>query len=279
MTPTGPDPVETAGSPHFTERMEPGDAHPRVFWEHRERYRFAARFAPGRRVLDVASGEGYGTSALVRAGARSAIGVDLAADVCDRARRKYGLDFREGDAQAIPVDDDSVDLVVSFETIEHVDDPARLVAEAARVLTPTGRLVISSPNRPVYTGDGPTNPFHHIEFDARGFDDLLRTRFATVQMFGQTPRTAAWWSPRSLAAERSPWHRIKGFWRFSTWVCPELRSTIPPEVRAHADDLARGDHRGLSALFNPYRVRPLATGAGEQPYFLVAVAEGPRDRG
>ena len=98
------------------------------------RYRFAKDFVRGKRVLDIACGEGYGAAALAKAGASSVVGVDVSADVCDHALRKYGLDARPGDAQAIPLPDRSIDLVVSFETIEHVDDPNVFVRECARVL-------------------------------------------------------------------------------------------------------------------------------------------------
>ncbi len=70
--------------------------------------------------------------------------------------------------QAIPLPDRSIDLVVSFETIEHVDDPAAFLRECARVLVPDGMLIVSTPNRPVYSGEGTQNPFHRLEFDERG---------------------------------------------------------------------------------------------------------------
>ena len=114
------------GAIHYTERMVPEEAHARIFWEHVARYRFAKEFVRGKRVLDIACGEGYGAAGLAKAGARSVVGIDVSADVCDHARRKYGLDARAGDAQAIPLPDRSIDLVVSFETIEHVDQPGCL---------------------------------------------------------------------------------------------------------------------------------------------------------
>ena len=110
---------------NYTERMVPEEAHARIFWEHIARYRFAKDFVRGKRVLDIACGEGYGAAALAKAGAASVTGVDISRDACERARRKYGLDARTGDAQAIPVPDRSIDLIVSFETIEHVDCTGR----------------------------------------------------------------------------------------------------------------------------------------------------------
>jgi SAM-dependent methyltransferase len=225
-------------------------------------------------VLDIACGEGYGAAAFARAGAVGTIGVDRSPEVCDHARRKYGLDARPGDAQAIPLPDRSIDVVVSFETIEHVDDPAAFVGECARVLAPEGMLIVSTPNRPVYSGEGTQNPFHRIEFDEEEFLGLLRSKFRSVQLYTQFPRSAAWWSPRSLAAERSPWLRIRGFWRLSSWLCPAIRSHVDPAIRAKADEIILARDSFLSTLFNPYVVRPRSESSRERPYILIAVARG-----
>lgn len=265
--------LEDRGTAEHTERMVPEQAHARIFWEHIGRYRFARDYARGKRVLDIACGEGYGAAALVRAGASSVLGVDISADVCEHARRKYGLDARPGDALAIPVPDRSFDLVVSFETIEHVDDPAAFLAECARVLVPEGMLIVSTPNRPVYSGGGASNPFHRSELDEAEFVEMLRARFQSVRLFSQFPQTAAWWSYRSLVAERSPWLGIKGFWRASSWLCPAIRPQLGPSDRARAVEhiLARETLR--TTLLNPYVVRPRSPRSRERPYILVAVAE------
>ena len=248
-------------APNYTERMMPAEAHARIFWEHVARYRFAKGFVRGQRVLDIACGEGYGAAALARAGAAALVAIDVSPDVCDHARRKYGLDARVGDAQAIPLPNRSIDRVVSFETIEHVDDPARFVGECARVLVSDGMLIVSSPNRPVYSSEGRQNPFHRHEFDEREFVELLRAEFKAVQLYTQFPRSAAWWSRRSLAAERSPWLGIRGFWRLSSWLCPEIRSYVSSEIRAHADTsswLATRSPRHSLAPISSGRERSLA---------------------
>ncbi len=267
------------GAIHYTERMVPEEAHARIFWEHVARYRFAKEFVRGKRVLDIACGEGYGAAGLARAGARSVVGIDVSADVCDHARRKYGLDARAGDAQAIPLPDRSIDVIVSFETIEHVDQPVVFLGECARVLVPDGMLIVSTPNRPVYSGEGRRNPFHRLEFDEREFFELLHSLFKAVRLYTQFPRSAAWWSLRSLAAERSPWLRIRGFWRLSSWICPAIRPYVSPEIGSRADEIILDHDRFPSSLFNPYIVRPLAPASREQPYILVAVAEGVNDVG
>ena len=260
--------------PHYTERMIPEQAHPRTFREHVARYRFAKDFAGGRRVLDIACGEGYGAASLAKAGASSVVGVDLSPEACEQARRKYGVDARPGDAHAIPLPDRSVDLVVSFETIEHVESPGAFVLECARVLEPDGLLIVSTPNRLVYGEGDAGNPFHRTEFDEGEFLGLLRPRFLDVRLSTQFPQSAAWWSPRSLAAERSPWLRIKGFWRLSTWLCPAIRPRLSPEDRARAVDLILEGDKLPSSAFDPYRVRPHSAGARERPYFFIAVARG-----
>ncbi len=266
--------ANSADPQQYVERMIPEQAHARIFWEHVARYRFARDFVRGKRVLDIACGEGYGTAALARAGASSVVGVDLAPEVCEQARRKYGIDARQGDAQSIPLPDRSVDRVVSFETIEHVADPAVFLRECARVLVDDGALIVSTPNRPVYSGEGPLSPFHCQEFDEDEFVALLRTQFQSVRLYTQFPRSAAWWSGRSLAAERSPWLRVKGYWRVSSWFCPAIRDTVPPEVRASAVDLILAKDRWVSSLFNPYLVRARSERSREQPYLLIALAEG-----
>jgi SAM-dependent methyltransferase len=258
----------------YSERMVPESAHARTFWEHVARYRFARRFVAGRSVLDVACGEGYGAAGLRKAGAASVVGVDASSGACEHASRKYGLDARVGDAAALPLPDGSVDVVVSFETIEHVADPAAFVRECARVLVPEGQLIVSTPNRPVYTGEAEGNPFHRVEFDEREFVELIGSQFRSVRLFTQFPESAAWWSPRSLAAERSPWLRVRGFWRLASRICPALRSEVPAEVRDSADAAIVGDDRWPSTLFNPYLVRPRSAWGRERPYYFIAVAEG-----
>jgi SAM-dependent methyltransferase len=262
------------GVTNYTERMVPEEAHARIFWEHIARYRFAKDFVRGKRVLDIACGEGYGAAALAKAGAASVAGVDVSREACEYAQRKYGLDARPGDAQAIPLPNQSVDLVVSFETIEHVDAPAAFVRECARVLVPGGILIVSTPNRPVYSADGRQNPFHRLEFDEGEFVDLLHAHFRSVRLYTQFPQSAAWWSLRSMAAERSPWLRIKGFWRLSSWFCPAIRSYVNPAIRSAADDVILARDTFPSSLFNPYIVRARSAGTHERPYILVAVAEG-----
>jgi len=119
-----------------------------IAYEHCHRYAFARRFVAGRRVLDAACGEGYG-SALLADVARHVVGVDIDSAVVAGASSRYGgrgnLEFRAASVTTLPLADASVDAVVSFETIEHLEaaDQPAMLAEFARVLAPDGILILS----------------------------------------------------------------------------------------------------------------------------------------
>ncbi|MEJ7789089.1 MAG: class I SAM-dependent methyltransferase [Thermoleophilaceae bacterium] len=165
------------------ERLMPEAQHGElVHAEHLARYLLAAQLAPGRRVLDVACGEGYGTSLLHESGAADAVGVDVDEPTIVAARERYSCDFRCADIAALPFDDDSFDLVVSFETIEHVSDAEGALSELARVLAPGGLLIVSTPNTEEYLVE---NEFHVREFSHEEFSALLRDRFASVRLLYQ----------------------------------------------------------------------------------------------
>ena len=156
--------------------------------EHLHRYFLARYFCRGKDVLDVASGEGYG-SALLSQVASSVIGVDVADEAVEHATRNYvreGLSFRKGDGRQLPVADASVDVVVSFETIEHLYEHERFLAEIRRVLRPGGLLVLSSPERDIYSPpDHGCNPHHIHELTRREFYALVRKHFPVARFFGQ----------------------------------------------------------------------------------------------
>ena len=170
-----------------------------VHAQHLARYRFAAQLAKDRRVLDAACGEGYGTAILAAAGARTAVGVDIDEATVDHARGKYQLDFRRGDVGELPFEDASFDLVVSFETLEHVSDAAYAIAEFRRVLTDDGLLIASTPNSDRYLVD---NEFHTREFTEKEFGDMLAPHFSEVALFYQQDwLTSAVMGEEQLAAD------------------------------------------------------------------------------
>lgn len=166
-----------------------------IRYEHMHRYGWSLQIVAGRDVLDIACGEGYG-SALMASRARSILGVDISKDAVAHARARYGaqpnLRFEVGSVTAIPLGDASVDVVISFETIEHLAEQAEMIAEIRRVLRPDGLLVISSPNKKVYSDDrGYVNTYHVKELYFDEFDALLRQRFPYVEYLGQRLATSS----------------------------------------------------------------------------------------
>lgn len=262
------------------ERMVPESADRFTFWEHVYRYAFAARFAKGKRVLDIACGEGYGAAALHRAGAANVIGVDIAEGVCLHARQRYGLDARVGSAERIPLPDGSVDVIVSFETIEHVPDPHRFLDECSRVLAPEGRLIISTPNKAVYAREGVArNPYHCSEMTEEEFASDLRARFRGIKLYSQHPYTAPWWSIRTLSADVTAWQKLRGFNRLhfaaQLRLAPRVVRDPTDEQRSSAIEQILVAGKNQNPILNPYALRPRRKWNGEKPTYIVANATGP----
>ena len=169
-----------------------------IRYEHLHRYALCLGLVDGLDVLDIASGEGYG-SALLASRARRVIGVDLEPRAVEHARRSYyrpNVLYRVGDCTAIPLGDASVDVVVSFETLEHIGAHDAMLGEVRRVLRPGGRLVISSPNKRVYSEEpGYENPYHVRELYYDEFLQLLERHFASVRVHGQRLAAASFVYP------------------------------------------------------------------------------------
>lgn len=170
------------------ERFLPWLKYATIAYEHLHRYAFAAAFVPDKRVLDLASGEGYGSHLLARTAA-AVVGVDLDAATIRHAAEKYGsatLRFIIGSATAVPIaDDHSFDVIVCFEAIEHIEDQAALLHEVARLLTPQGLFIVSTPNAAEYRTDEEPNPFHVKELQMDAFRQLLARHFTDVRLLGQ----------------------------------------------------------------------------------------------
>ena len=160
---------------------------------HLDRYRFAADRVKAKRVLDCACGTGYGVR-LIREKGRAAfvIGVDVDHKAIEYARKEHQVDFTificcSGARLALP--DACVDIVTSFETIEHVPDDMALLEEFHRVLKPNGILIISTPNQwPLKDA-----PFHVREYDRMSFLGVLANNFDCLELYNQnsgsdTPR-------------------------------------------------------------------------------------------
>ncbi len=169
------------------ERLEPGVFNETTI-EHLHRYAIAADLVAGNKVLDIACGEGYGSRLLAKTAAH-VTAVDLDEQTVEEARQKYqfpNLEFRAGSIEKIPAENGSFDIVVSFETIEHIASHEKLMSEIKRVLKNDGLLIMSTPDKKIYTDvSGRKNQFHTKELYAEEFQTLLQNYFHHIQVLNQ----------------------------------------------------------------------------------------------
>ncbi|MBI1746763.1 MAG: class I SAM-dependent methyltransferase [Acidobacteria bacterium] len=191
--------------PFTGERYVPECMDEGMRYEHWHRYRLAEQFSRGRRVLDLASGEGYG-SFLLSENANFAVGMDCDRQSLEHAAAKYRrglLAFTQGRAESLPFREATFDLVTAFEVIEHLEPQEAMLAEIARVLRPYGVGMISTPNKKVYSDDRDyANPYHVREFYVPQFRTLLQRYFKHVRLLGQ--RLAAGSLIWPLSSEAQP---------------------------------------------------------------------------
>ena len=159
--------------------------------DNRSRYHFAGKHVEGKVVLDVACGSGYGSVILQEHGAAFVVGCDASEIALKQARdvTHEGIALTRASGTGLPLKNDTVDVVVSLETIEHIGNDTAFVRELARVLSTNGVAVLSTPNarytKPV---DGvPANPFHVREYTSEELESTLSRSFGSVELLGQRP--------------------------------------------------------------------------------------------
>ena len=155
-------------------------------FEYYHRYLLARELCRGKDVLDVASGEGHG-SALLAQVARSVAGVDPSGVAISRAIASYsgvaGLSFICSDALAVPLADSSVDVVVSFGTLENLDRHDAFFAEIKRLMKPNAIFLVGIPDRE--RPDQSRNPVHLKELSRKDFAELIGRHFPSWKLFDQ----------------------------------------------------------------------------------------------
>jgi len=173
------------------ERVVPGKTPKTIYDEHIYRYIFAASLTRNKVVLDVACGTGYGANYIAGKGAREVVGVDISVMAANYARERFSKDnqvsFICADAIRLPFVDNAFDVIVSFETIEHIRQYSKFLGECKRVLKEKGLLICSTPNRRIFSPNlaKPINTFHVKEFWPEEFYRLLRRYFADITLYGQ----------------------------------------------------------------------------------------------
>lgn len=193
------EPAGTRELPWTGERFVP-NLGGQIALEHLHRYAVARSIACDKVILDIGCGEGYGPNLLAQV-ARYVVGVDVSHETVEHAINKYRRDnlvFVPGNCAEIPVATASIDLAVSFETLEHHDQHGQMIDEIKRVLRPGGLLIISTPDKYEYS-DAPkyTNRFHAKELYRHEFEGLLKSYFKNVTMLGQRVTSGSYIVPLS----------------------------------------------------------------------------------
>lgn len=177
-----------------------------LIYEHLHRYALAVGLAKGKRVLDIACGEGYGANLLADVASR-VVGVDINEQAIAHAQATYNhpnLQYVQGSCTEIPCPDQSIDLVASFETIEHLKEHDLFLREVRRVLAPGGILLISSPHKAEYRKiSAIPNPFHEAELNHEDFVRLIKKTFKRVVSGKQRLVLGSWIAPDSPSAKVS----------------------------------------------------------------------------
>lgn len=192
----------------WVERI-PLDTTSPYWYEHCSRYYFAVPYIRSRIVLDIACGNGYGTYIMAKNGARFSIGVDISQEAINTARRNFfGMNMSFGlmDAARANFIDKAFEVLISFETIEHIPDYVRFLMEIRRLIKDNGILLISTPNSliSIKRNGRPDNPYHIKEFTPDEFYRLLSGYFRFVRLYGQIFTNRGWaFDPLSVKGGRT----------------------------------------------------------------------------
>jgi len=175
------------------------------YFDHIRRYLFAQQFVQKKTVLDVACGTGYGSNILRLGRARQVISIDISPAALRYASRQWGVrGLLQADATCLPLRSGIIDVIVSFETLEHLAAPDSFLSEAARLLRPAGTLILSTPNRAMASPGSliPFSPYHTFEPTLPELELLLKNAgWQIVELYGivHSPRLEAIIAPASQA--------------------------------------------------------------------------------
>lgn len=161
------------------------------------RYAWSLPYCYGRDVLEVACGTGPGLG-LIGAHARSLVAGDISDEILTRARMHYGnrIDIRRMDAMSLPFAARSLDVVIIFEALYYIPDPARFVAECARVLRPGGKVLISNANKDLY--DFNPSPHSHVYHGVVELGKLFATAKFSTEYWGDVAVSSISWRQKIL---------------------------------------------------------------------------------
>lgn len=171
------------------ERWVPGCSHPHTEQEHESRYKWVSKFSKGKIVLDLACGTGKGSYIIASSGkAKKVIGGDIHKATVQYAIYKYAqnnLNYKVIDAEKIENVQIKPDLVVSFETIEHLKNPMVFLSGVKKILNEGGKLIISTPISELEHNPNPYNQYHVQEWNIIEFSKLVSIFFQNIEVYQQ----------------------------------------------------------------------------------------------
>ena len=175
---------------HLTGERTLPDVPAENYWfrRHLAVYEWIAARVAGQRVVDMACGEGYGSACLADA-ANSVVGVDANPEAYEHARQRYravNLRFERALVETYG-EPGAFDAVVFLQTIEHLQEPKRILEHFRGLLSQRGVAYISTPNVLTLAPAGAAksdNPWHVKEYRAEEFEALCRSVFARVSLLG-----------------------------------------------------------------------------------------------
>ncbi len=160
-----------------------------IWYEHFHRYAFAKNLVANKQVLDAACGEGYGSS-LLAAYAKNVEGVDIDEKSIAHATSRYpqkNTNFQQASVTQLPFSDNQFDVIVSFETLEHLAEQEQMLAEFNRVLKEDGIIIISTPDKKHYSDEQDfSNEFHVKELYKQEFKTLLDKHWQHQSWYAQS---------------------------------------------------------------------------------------------
>lgn len=177
----------------FNERVIPNVSANFLYQEAFARYVFASKqIRKDSFVLDLGCGTGYGSYYLSKKNKVTAIDIDQ--ETISYAKKHYGdsIKFLRADISKEIQIDEKFDAICSFEVIEHLNDVNKYLDNIKKLLKPSGKLILSTPNSKIFSPDGkPKSEYHVKEFDKKELERLLKKKFKKVEMFGQNKSNKA----------------------------------------------------------------------------------------
>lgn len=189
--------------------------------DHWDRYEFCRKNIKGNSILDVACGCGYGTAMLAKNQNLQVKGLDIDSSAIDWANRYYSENARfiKLDKKKWDINKDTIDTVISLETIEHISpkDMKYFFDNLFSILKPQGRLILSTPLNENESRLNPENPFHIREYSRDELSEIIEDQFLIVSRWTQISNFSKYYKKISGIKNKSLKYRTI--------------QSIPPKIR------------------------------------------------